>query len=136
MINSDKLISWAGGVGGGKVVNLLSEYAESQNPDLTMYYFKELVGLVAGPAAVGVAWKLSKDPRHERKADAIGLMGVEMFIDRIVKLGAEQFGVVGSRPVRRVITRAPPPGLKASSAPGHWPYARQERLPFQSDITW
>lgn len=127
---------WGAGIGGGKAVNMIAEYAEQEIPDLTTYYFKELLGLLAGPAAVGLAWKLSKDPRHLKKADAIGLMGVEMFIDRIAGVAQEQFGI-GQRPrgpVRRSSPRAPPPGR--GNAPRHWPFSSQQRLPFQSDITW
>lgn len=133
MINTNKVLVWVGGIGGGKAISVISEEAEKNMPDLTAYYFKELVGLLAGPAAVAVAWKLSKNPRHERKADLIGLAGVEMFIDRTAKLAQEQ--LAPGRVVRRTYrTGAPPPGSRRTT--GHWPYSSQQRLPFQSDITW
>lgn len=133
-ITGEKLLVWGAGIGGGKAANIGAEYAEQQMPELTEYYFKELIGLLAGPAAVGIAYKLSRNPRHMKKADALGLMGVEMFIDRIAAIGKEQLAIMGPR-VRRPATRAPPPGQN-QRPPGHWPYSSQQRLPFQSDITW
>lgn len=124
-------MTWAGGIGAGKAVNLGAEYAETQIPDLTTVYFKELVGLLAGPAAVGVAWKLSQNPRHTRKADLIGLTGVELFIDRLFKLGEEVMAPAAAPRLRG--PRAPPPGRKTVQ---HWPFATEQRLPFQSDISW
>lgn len=138
MIDQKKILVWTGGVGGGKAVNLVSEYAETSFPELEAYYFKELVSLLGGPAAVAIAWKLSKDPRRNPAyADVIGLAGIELFIDRLAKLGAE-FAGIAAPPVNRPVRRrsgpgAPPPG---GTAPGHWPYTSQQRLPFQSDITW
>lgn len=136
MITTDKLLVWGAGIGGGKAVNIIADYAEQEIPDLTAYYFKELIGLLAGPAAVGIAYKLSRNPRHIKKADAIGLMGVEMFIDRIAAIGKDAAGIM-QPPVRRFAPRAPPPGQRGTQRPpGHWPYSSQQRLPFQSDITW
>jgi len=135
MIDQRKILVWTGGIGGGKAVNLITDYAATQIPELEDYYFKELVALLGGPAAVAIAWKLSKRARADDwKPDVIGLAGVELFVDRIAKLGAEFLGI--AEPPRKFPGRrpgAPPPG---SNAPKHWPYTSQQRLPFQSDVTW
>ena len=132
MIDSKSVMVWGAGIGGGKGVNILAEYAEKEMPDLTAYYFKELVGLIGGPAAVALAWKLQRNGRMTiAKTDAIGLAGVEMFIDRVAKLAQQQFGI-GRRGIRRP-TGAPPPGRRH---PGYSVIATQQRLPFQSDVSW
>jgi len=133
MINSTKLGVWVGGIGLGKAVSLGSAYAESMDTSgqLSSFMFKELVGLIGGPAAIAIAWKLSRNPRTEKLADIAGLAGVEMFIDRLTKYALEMSGQVWPQ---RII-RAPPPG--GVPFPGRvGPFAQYERLPFQSDITW
>jgi len=130
-ITKDKLTVWAGGLGGGKVATILTNLAEANVPELANYYFKELVGLIGGPAAVALAWKMSA--RRPMLADLLGLAGIEMFIDRLAKVAGEQLGFIAS-PGPQAFLRAPPPGTHPT--PGHWPYATQQRLPFQSDLTW
>lgn len=134
MIDMKDVAVWGSGIGIGKVGNLGADYAETAMPTLTNFYFKELVSLVGGPVLVGVAMKLSKG-RHQTEADVAGLAGVELFIDRVVKMGAQALGIQGA-PVR-VMPRAPPPGFLGNhGAPGYSPYATQQRLPFQSDLSY
>jgi hypothetical protein len=134
LIDSKTLLVWGGGIGAGKLVDWVSAYLDMTVPGLTNYYFKELVGLLGGPAAVGIAWKMSRG-RHQAEADAIGLAGVEMFVNRVFKMAEQATGVV-ERPVTAprgmFAPRAPPPGQGIQ----HWPYTTQQRLPFQSDLTW
>ena len=131
MITKEKLTVWAGGLGTGKVAQVLTDLAEANVPELAQYYFKELVGLIGGPAAVAIAWKLSY--RRPMLADLIGLAGIELFIDRLAKVAGDQLGFIAAPQGRRGLG-APPPGTHPT--PGHWPYATQQRLPFQSDLTW
>lgn len=133
MIDKTKLAVWAGGLGTGKVAQILTDLAEANVPELAQYYFKELVGLIGGPAAVAVAWKISY--RRPMLADLIGLAGIELFIDRLAKVAGDQLGFVAApAPRSRSGLGAPPPGTHPT--PGHWPYSSQQRLPFQSDLTW
>lgn len=140
MIDGKKIVKWAGGVGLGEAVGYLTGYAEQANPNLKALHFGELVELVGGPAAVGVAWKLSKNPRHEQIADFVGLAGVGLFIHRLGKLIAPAFGLSGvySPGVQHVqypmgMPQAPPPGFGGVQ---HSPITSLQRLPFQNDMTW
>lgn len=131
MINTKELAVWGGGIGAGKVINVAADYAEQAMPTLAPFYFKELVSLVAGPALVGVAWKLSRG-RHEAEADLAGLAGVEMFIDRIVDLGKSAVGIHSAPMGIRRAPQAPPPGFGVQ----HSPFTATQRLPFQSDLSY
>lgn len=133
MITTGKLLVWGVGVGGGKGVNMLTDYLVTANPALENWHFAELVGLLGGPAAVAVAWKLGEGRVHEAESDAIGLIGVEVFIDRLAKIAQKFFGRPGYYP--GAPPGAPPPGSHAPP-PQHWPYSTQQRLPFQADVTW
>jgi len=130
-MRAEKIIIWTGGIGGGKVVSLLSNYIETTNPSLKAMWFKELVGLVGGPAAVALSYYMSSRRGDTKLSDFIGLMGIELFIDRLVNFAASTMGIpVGS-----------PPGFIHAPAPGSYPvrispYAAQERLPFQTDMTY
>jgi len=129
-----KIIVWTGGIAGGKVVSVLSKYAETKNAKLVDYYFKELVGLVGGPAAIALAYYMSEKQGDTAISDFIGLFGATLFIDRLVNFAAGELDItIGSRVSPASVPRAPPPGSYPVRIS---PYAAQERLPFQTDMTY